>query len=170
MGCRGPWGWWEQQGLSGREPPTGALSGPVAGVICGFSAKSSHSPQPPSDHSRPRTKQPSQLAAPWLHSSDCGLCSPRAHVGCSGGWLAQLGDCPSAGTPPLSARRCRNHLPGACLQNEDGAPGHPSPSRVWLKCQPQRTGHRRACLGTRAKCWCGMRAGARLVKCLLGMV
>lgn len=121
-------------------------------------------------HSRPRTKQPSQLAAPWLHSSDRGLRSPRAHVGCSGGWLAQPGDCPSAGTPPLSARCCRDHLPGACLQNEDGAPGHPSPSRVWLKCQPQRTGHRRACPGTRAKCWCGLRAGARLVKCLLGMV
>lgn len=62
----------------------------------------SHSPRPASDHCRPGTKPPSQLAAPRSHGSELGLRGPR---GAFRGRLAQPGDGPSAGTPPPSARR-----------------------------------------------------------------
>lgn len=108
---------------------------------------------------RPHALQ-SDLCAPQL-------CSPR---GVFEGVAGRPGDCSSAGTPPAERLPQRDHLPRACLQNEDGARGHPSPSGAQLKCQPQRTGHRGACPETRPKCWRGMMAGAGLVKCLLGMV
>lgn len=90
MGCRGPWGWREQQGLSGREPLTDALSGSVAGVICGFSAEK----EPRSSATlRPLqgwNKAAESAGGPMAPLLDCGLCSPGAHVGYSGGggWLA----------------------------------------------------------------------------------
>lgn len=55
---------------------------------------------------------------------------PRGVFGGVAGWP---GDGPSAGTPPPSPHCRRDHLPGACLQNGDGAPGHPSPCRARLK-------------------------------------
>lgn len=133
LGCRGPWGWREQQGLSGREPLTDALSGSVAGVICGFSAekepRSSATLRPLQDWN----KAAESAGGPMAPLLDRGLCSPGAHVGYSGGWLAWPGDGPSAGTPPPSPQCRRDHLPGACVQNGDGAPGHPSPCRARLK-------------------------------------
>lgn len=170
LGGRGPWGWREQQGPSGREPLTDALSGPVASVICGFSAKKEPQSSATLRPLQAWNKAAESAGSPMAPLLDRGLCSPGAHVGCSGRRLTRPGDGPSTGTPPPSTGCHRDPLPGACLQNGDGAPGHPSPCRARLKCQPQRTGHRRACPGTRAKCWHGMMAGAELVKCLLGTV
>lgn len=103
------------------------------------------------------------LAAPWAPQA----CGPRgAFKGVAGPAWRRL----VCWDSPAECLPHRDHLPRAFLQNADGARGHPSPSRAQLKCQPQRTGHRGACLGTRAKCWRGMMAGAGLVKCLLGMV
>ena len=90
MSYRGPWGWREQQGLSGREPLTDALSGSVAGVICGFSAEK----EPRSSATlRPLqgwNKAAESAGGPMAPLLDRGLCSPGAHVGYSGGWLAGL--------------------------------------------------------------------------------
>lgn len=170
MGYRGPWGRREQQGLSGREPLTDALSGPVACVICGFSAKKEPQSSAALRPLQAWNKAAESAGGPMALQSDLWapqLSSPRGvFKGVAGPAWRRLvcWDSPAECLPQ------RDHLPRACLRNEDGARGHPSPSRAQLKCQPQRTGHRGACPGTRAKCWRGMMAGAGLVKCLLGMV
>lgn len=124
----------------------------------------SHSPQPCSDHSRLGTKQPSQLAAPWLCRQSRGSRGLFSGVASPAWRLPVCWDSPAESLPP------QGPPPWGLSAEWGGALGHPSPSRALLKCQPQRKGHRGACLGTRAKCWRGMMAGAGLVKCLLGMV
>lgn len=94
---------------------------------------------------------------------------PWGPRGCSGGDWPSLATARLLGLPgrvPAATGPPPRGLSGECGEGT----GSPGPSRASPKCQPQRTGDRGACPGTRAKCWCGLRAGAGLVKCLLGMV
>ena len=87
LGCRGPWGWQEQQGLSGREPLTDALSGSVAGVICGFSAekepRSSATLRPLQGWNKAAESAGSPMAP--LLTVDCAALGPTRGVQ-GGGW------------------------------------------------------------------------------------
>jgi hypothetical protein len=78
-----------------------------------------------SEHSRPGTKQPSQLASLWLHVRPVGSAAHGPHwVGCWAGdglsaWTPHAKGLPPLGPPPLVG-----------LQHGPGAWGHPSLSRL----------------------------------------
>lgn len=144
-------GLWEQWDLSGRKPLADTLSGSAACYLCPLSERATML-RP----LQPRTKASESAGAPWLHSSLWPTLDIWGWEGVAA-WpaTASLPGLPTpsicvARTSPLSLKRAwGSGLPQCCL--------------ILMKCQPQRTGHRGACPGTRAKCWRGRRAGAGLV-------